>query len=176
MDCPWASDEVKAGLYMLCSLSIQQSLNAGSAKPERKERRQEQGMAQAIAIVKAFYRGITYRGREGHWAWMMHRVAGLGVLLFLFLHVFDIFLIGFGPDLFNKFLFVYHSPPFRVLILFLIYGLLYHALNGLRVIVIDFWPSMTRYERPLFWVVMAIVVPVWLFAAYHTMAPILTSH
>lgn len=129
-------------------------------------------MAQAVATLRAFYKGITYRGREGHWAWMMHRVGGLGILLFLALHIFDIFLIGFGPNIFNKFLFVYHSPPFRILILFLIYGVLYHALNGLRVIIIDFWPSTTRYERQMFWAVMAIVVPVWLFAAYETIRPI----
>jgi succinate dehydrogenase / fumarate reductase, cytochrome b subunit len=133
-------------------------------------------VAQAVAVIRAFYKGITYRGREGHWAWMMHRVGGLGVLLFLALHIFDIFLIGFGPDTFNRFLFIYHSPPFRVLIVFLIYGVLYHALNGLRIIVIDFWPAATRYERQMFWVVMAIVLPVWLVAAYFTIAPIFAPH
>ena len=133
-------------------------------------------MAQAVAVIRAFYKGITYRGREGHWAWMMHRVGGLGVLLFLALHIFDIFLIGFGPDVFNRFLFIYHSPPFRVLIVFLIYGVLYHALNGLRIIVIDFWPAATRYERQMFWAVMAIVLPVWLVAAYFTIAPIFAPH
>jgi succinate dehydrogenase / fumarate reductase cytochrome b subunit len=133
-------------------------------------------VAQAVAVIRAFYKGITYRGREGHWAWMMHRVSGLGVFLFLALHIFDIFLIGFGPEIFNRFLFIYHSPPFRVLIVFLIYGVLYHALNGVRIIVIDFWPSTTRYERRMFWVVMAIVLPVWLFAAYSTIAPIFASH
>ncbi|MCC7354963.1 MAG: succinate dehydrogenase, cytochrome b556 subunit [Anaerolineae bacterium] len=126
--------------------------------------------------MRAFYKGITYRGREGHWAWMMHRVGGLGVLLFLALHIFDIFLIGFGPEVFNRFLFIYHSPPFRVLIVFLIYGVLYHALNGLRIIIIDFWPSTTRYERQMFWVAMAIVIPVWLVAAYFTIAPIFAPH
>ncbi len=133
-------------------------------------------MAQAVAVIRAFYKGITYRGREGHWAWMMHRVSGLGVILFLALHIFDIFLIGFGPDIFSRFLFIYHSPPFRVLIVFLIYGVLYHALNGVRIILIDFWPSTTRYERQMFWAVMAIVLPVWLFAAYFTIAPIFSPH
>ena len=41
--------------------------------------------------------GLRYRGREGMIAWLLHRLSGLGVLLFLVIHIFDIFLMGFGP-------------------------------------------------------------------------------
>lgn len=133
-------------------------------------------MTQASAVIKSLYQSIMYRGREGHWAWMMHRMAGLGVLLFLLLHIFDIFLIGFGPELFNKFLFIYHSPPFKVLIVFLIFGLLYHSVNGLRIIILDFRPETTRHERKMFWGVMAISLPVTLVAAWATLAPIFVGH
>ena len=30
-------------------------------------------------------------------------------------------------------------------------ALLYHALNGLRIIIIDLWPAMTVYQRVLWW-------------------------
>ena len=132
-------------------------------------------MAQAAAVIKSFHRGIMYRGREGHWAWMMHRVAGLGVLLFLLLHICEIFLIGFGSELIGKFLVIYHSPPFRVVTVFLIYGVLYHGMNGLRITILDFWPETTRHERKMFWGVIAIVLPVTLIAAYATIAPIFTG-
>ena len=43
-------------------------------------------------------------------------------------------------------------------------ALLYHALNGLRIVIMDFWPRMTRYHRQLWyanWVVFALVgIPV----------------
>jgi succinate dehydrogenase / fumarate reductase cytochrome b subunit len=123
-------------------------------------------MATAGSVIKAFYKGITYRGGSAHWAWMMHRVAGIGVFLFLLLHIFDIFLIGFGPDLFNKFLFLYHSPPFKILIILLIFGVLFHAVNGLRIILIDFFPGLTVHTGKMFWGVMLIVLPVTAFAAF----------
>ena len=48
--------------------------------------------------------GLRYRGREGMIAWLLHRASGLGVLLFLALHIVDIFLLAFGPDIFNALL------------------------------------------------------------------------
>jgi succinate dehydrogenase hydrophobic anchor subunit len=77
-------------------------------------------------------------------------VAGLGVLLFLALHIFDIFLAGFGPALFNDLLFLYKGPAVRILDLFLLFGLLYHGINGLRLTLQDFKPSTAVYNRQLF--------------------------
>ncbi len=92
-----------------------------------------------------------YYGGPGQLAWLLHRVAGVGILLFLILHILDIFLAAFGPEIFNKLLFIYHSPVFKPLIAMLVFGVVYHALNGLRIIIIDFWPRMTVYQKPL-WV------------------------
>ena len=61
-------------------------------------------MASAVASI---WQGITYRGREGHYAWLLHRVGGLGIMAFLLLHILDIFLVGFGPEIFGKFLILY---------------------------------------------------------------------
>lgn len=133
-------------------------------------------MAQAIA---ALYQGITYRGREGHWAWMLHRVSGLGILLFLFLHVLDIFLVGVGEEIFTTFLFLYHAPLFKVFELALIFGVIYHAFNGVRVILVDFWPgrfSNWTMQRRLFRGVLVITVVLFIPAAIATVAPIFGIH
>lgn len=95
--------------------------------------------------------GLQYRGGVGQWAWVLHRVAGLGVLLFLILHIVDVFLAAFGPSVFNKLLFIYHSPIFKPLIILLIFGVIYHALNGLRLILIDLWPKVTLAQRELWY-------------------------
>ena len=59
---------------------------------------------------------------------------------------------------------VYASPVGRVLEVLLGAALLYHALNGLRIIIMDFWPAMTRYHRQLWyacWVLFVVVgIPV----------------
>ena len=41
---------------------------------------------------------IRLRGREIYFAWLLHRISGLAIMLFLFLHVLDTCLIGFGPS------------------------------------------------------------------------------
>ncbi len=94
---------------------------------------------------------LVYRGREGQWAYLVHRVAGIGVLAFLALHIFDIYLLGFGPEVFNALLFLYKGPIARVLEVFLLFGLLFHALNGLRIIVQDFFPPLMRHHKRLFY-------------------------
>lgn len=126
-------------------------------------------MGQAIA---AFWRGITYRGREGHYAFILHRVAGLGVLLFLVLHVFDIFLMAFGEDAFNDFLALYTHPLARLMEVALIFGVVYHAFNGLRIIIIDFWPRTTVYSRQMWRLVMVVSLGLTAVAGYFTLAPL----
>ena len=46
--------------------------------------------------------GPIYRGREGQWAWLLHRVTGVGIILFLFAHVVDTAVIGWGPAAYNR--------------------------------------------------------------------------
>ena len=121
-----------------------------------------------------FFSMLRYRGREGQWAWVLHRVTGLGVMLFLLLHIFDIFLASFGAEVFNAYLFFFKAPPFRLLEVFLIFGVLFHAVNGLRVILLDFVPGLGRYQHVMVWIEAVIVAVVLIPAAVVTLAPIFT--
>lgn len=94
------------------------------------------------ALIQTASSVLRYRGGAGQWAWAIHRAAGLGVLAFLVLHIFDIFLASFGPQAFNDLLFLYKGWPARILETTLLFGLLYHALNGLRIILADFFPAL----------------------------------
>jgi succinate dehydrogenase / fumarate reductase, cytochrome b subunit len=98
----------------------------------------------------------TYRGGPGMIAWALHRIAGIGVIAFLALHIFDIFLMHFGPGLFNDLLFLYKHPLFRAAEILLLFGLLYHALNGLRIILLDLFPATARFQMQLWYVQMVI--------------------
>lgn len=108
-----------------------------------------------INAIRVGYSVLRYRGGIGQWAWAINRVAGVGVLLFLALHIFDIFLVGF-PDLFEELLVIYRGPIPRVLEVLLVFGLLYHGVNGLRLILMDFKPSTARYHIKLFYIQIAI--------------------
>jgi succinate dehydrogenase cytochrome b subunit len=117
---------------------------------------------------------LRYRGREGMYAWAFHRISGVGIFAFLLLHVLDIYLAGANPQLYNDVLTFYASIPGRLMEVLLGAALLYHALNGLRIVIIDLWPAMTVYHRQLWygsWVIfigvgvpggLIILRPVWL--------------
>jgi succinate dehydrogenase / fumarate reductase cytochrome b subunit len=94
---------------------------------------------------------FRYRGREGMVAWGFHRLSGIAIWLFLVLHVVDIYLVGAAPDVYDTLLVIYATPAGIVLEWLLGAAVLYHALNGLRITVMDFWPALTRYQRPIWW-------------------------
>jgi succinate dehydrogenase / fumarate reductase, cytochrome b subunit len=111
---------------------------------------------------------LTYRGHEGQWSWLLHRLAGLGVVLFLLLHVFDIWLIGLGPKAFATFLFLYRNPVAKLFEVFLLFGVLFHAVNGARLILVDLWPGMVRHQRRLVYLETAVVLAVLIPTAWVT--------
>jgi succinate dehydrogenase / fumarate reductase, cytochrome b subunit len=92
-----------------------------------------------------------YKGREGQWSWIAHRVTGVGILLFLFAHIVDTALVGWGPDAYNRVVSVYHHPIVQIMELGLVGAVIYHALNGLRIMIIDFWPQASVHHVKLFW-------------------------
>jgi succinate dehydrogenase cytochrome b subunit len=115
---------------------------------------------------------LRYRGSEGMIAWAFHRVSGLAIWIFIVLHVFDIWLSGANPSLYDDLLVIYASPLGRVGEALLGAALLYHALNGLRIVIMDFWPAMTRWHRQIWYVNWVIFVLVGLPVAYVILKPI----
>jgi succinate dehydrogenase / fumarate reductase cytochrome b subunit len=95
--------------------------------------------------------GNIYRGREGMISWALHRITGLGVLLFLLIHIADIFIVRYGAEAFDDLLVIYKGLPFRLLEIGLVGSVYFHAINGLRVILIDFWDDAVLRQRELFW-------------------------
>ena len=111
------------------------------------------------------YLRAILRSQTGAWAWLLHRVTGVGVLVFLLAHIVDTALIGFGPEAYNHALDLYRLPLFKVGEVGLVFAVIYHAVNGIRVIVVDFWEGATRYHRQLFWASLAGTAVLFLPAA-----------
>lgn len=91
-------------------------------------------------------------------AWFGHRASGLGVLLFLFLHVVETSTVLAGPELYDFTQTFYHNLPAKLGETLLMAAVVYHSLNGLRVIAMDFWPGLTVFYRPLTYGVVAATV------------------
>jgi succinate dehydrogenase / fumarate reductase cytochrome b subunit len=110
--------------------------------------------------------GTLYRGREGMWSWVAHRVTGVLVFFFLLVHVLDTALVRVSPEAYNQVIDTYKNPVMNVMEVGLVGAVLYHALNGLRIIAIDFWSRGPRYQRQMFWTVAAIWLVVMVPGAY----------
>jgi succinate dehydrogenase / fumarate reductase, cytochrome b subunit len=93
--------------------------------------------------------GPIYRGHEGQWSWLAHRVTGVAIILFLFAHIVDTAVVGWGPEAYDRVASVYHNPIVRLLELGLVAAVLYHAINGTKILLIDFFPSLVRHIRVL---------------------------
>jgi succinate dehydrogenase / fumarate reductase cytochrome b subunit len=93
--------------------------------------------------------GTLYKGSPGQWSWLFHRITGVAVILFLFAHVVDTAVVGWGPEAYNKVISVYHNPVVKLLELGLVAAVLYHAINGMKIMVFDFWPASSRHMKPI---------------------------
>ena len=97
-----------------------------------------------------------YRGREGQWAFILHRLSGLAILLYLTLHVVNISLAMFGPKVADSAMVFFHIAPFRVGLILVMAGVVYHALNGLRIIIMDFTGWGVKYQAQLWYGVLVL--------------------
>jgi succinate dehydrogenase cytochrome b subunit len=90
----------------------------------------------------------VYKGKSGQWAFVGHRVTGFLVFFFLLLHIIDVSLAS-RPHLYDEVHAVYGNVLLRAFECGLLFALLFHSLNGLRVVIIDFFPRAVPRERLL---------------------------
>jgi succinate dehydrogenase / fumarate reductase membrane anchor subunit len=127
----------------------------------------------AIAVlivwaVRSLLRGQipVYSGGPGQYAWAMHRASGIGILFFLLVHIIDISLIGLGRDVYDASVAFYAQPALIPMEILLVGAVVYHALNGVRVMAIDFTAWGYRREQASFAVVILLTVLLTLPSAW----------
>ncbi|MEU4893530.1 succinate dehydrogenase, cytochrome b556 subunit [Streptomyces sp. NPDC044780] len=110
--------------------------------------------------------GTLYRGREGMWSWVAHRVTGVLIFFFLFVHVLDTSLVRVSPEAYDDVVATYKNPVVNLMEYGLVAAILFHALNGLRVIAVDFWSKGAKYQRQMLWAVVGVWVVLMAGAFY----------
>jgi succinate dehydrogenase / fumarate reductase, cytochrome b subunit len=114
--------------------------------------------------------GTLYRGKVGMWSWVLHRITGVAIFFFLLVHILDTALVRVSPEAYNVVIATYKTPIIGLAELGLVAAILFHALNGVRVILIDFWSKGAKYQNVMFWVVVAIALIVFIaFTPRHLM-------
>jgi succinate dehydrogenase / fumarate reductase cytochrome b subunit len=115
-------------------------------------------------------RSRVYGGRSGQWAFMTHRITGFLVFAFLLLHIVDVSLIA-RPRLYDQVHELYGNVMLRLFEVGLLFALVYHSLNGLRIVMIDFFPGSIRNEKTVLAAVTALSVGATLAGGYVIMKP-----
>jgi succinate dehydrogenase / fumarate reductase cytochrome b subunit len=103
----------------------------------------------ASRLAQAQARVVSYRVSWAQLAWFGHRLSGIGVLVYLFMHIVETSMVTLGPDVYNATLGLFRNLPIRLGEVVLMAALVYHSLNGLKVILLDFVPAATIWYRPL---------------------------
>lgn len=102
--------------------------------------------------------GTLYRGREGMWSWVLHRITGVAIFFFLLVHILDTSLVRVSPEAYNAVIAAYQTPIMGLGEVALVGAIVFHAFNGLRIILVDFWAWATRNQKLLFYVVIGLWV------------------
>lgn len=100
--------------------------------------------------------GTLYRGSTGMWSWVLHRITGVAIYFFLLVHILDTALVRLSPEAYNAVIGTYKTPIMNLGEIALVMAIVFHAFNGLRIILIDFWSKGPKYQRAMFWIVLVL--------------------
>ena len=99
--------------------------------------------------------GLRYKGQGPMLTFVLHRIGGLGMGVFVTVHILSSFLGGAVGGFLND---VYTNWIFQVFIFFCV---LFHAINGLRITLLDLFPKLLEHQREAIWVEWAVFIPLF---------------
>lgn len=85
-----------------------------------------------------------YRWHPGFIIWLLHRISGVGLAAYLFLHIWILRNLVKGEAEFDQIMAAFDSPFIRLLEVGLLGLVIFHALNGIRVLLMDYGPMANR--------------------------------
>jgi succinate dehydrogenase / fumarate reductase cytochrome b subunit len=101
---------------------------------------------------------LRYQGKGPMLTYILHRIGGLGMVLFVGTHVLASFIGGRVGSFINP---IYESWGFQIVIFFCV---LFHVINGLRIVILDLWPKLIEYQREAIWIEWAVFLPIYSMA------------
>lgn len=113
----------------------------------------------ALSRKVGLFAAAKYKGGGPMLTWVLHRISGLGIIIFVSLHVIASFLTQqLGSDLGIFVNIIYESIYFQ---LFIVFCAIFHGVNGFRIIILDIWPRLIRYQKESTWVEWFVILPLY---------------
>ena len=105
-----------------------------------------------------------YRRHPGSWAYILHRLTGIGLVAYLFMHIWALSSLTKGRAVFAEEMKTFSTPPFKFLEWALGLLVMFHAFNGIRIAIVDLG-SGAKYQKKLlgFVYVVGVAVVVGMF-------------
>ncbi len=103
---------------------------------------------------------LRYKGQGPMLTYILHRIGGLGMVIFITVHILASFLGGKTGVLLNT---IYENWLFQI---FIFFCALFHAINGLRITILDLWPKWLEHQREAIWVEWAVFLPLYGLAVF----------
>jgi succinate dehydrogenase / fumarate reductase, cytochrome b subunit len=122
------------------------------------------------AISQKFSHRSQVWDTTGMWAWILHRVTGLGLVFYILLHIVLMSLsLLRGPEGFDETLsLLMGNPFFKFLDTLLLAAVLYHGFNGIRILLFDAGVGVSvKSQKIIFWVLMALAGFLWIWSILH---------
>lgn len=98
---------------------------------------------------------LSYYRDSGSWAWIYHRISGIALIGYLFLHIYSLSPLSQGKEAFQHKMELYSNAFFMVVEWLLFIVVLFHSLNGIRIVLVD-WADGAKYQKQLYrfaWVI-----------------------
>ena len=114
------------------------------------------GLKRNVSLATA----LRYKGQGPMLTFVLHRIGGLGMAIFITMHILASFMGGKTGAFLNNF---YENWVFQIFIFFCV---LFHAINGLRITIVDLFPRLLVHEREAIWVEWAVFIPLFAIAVF----------
>lgn len=104
--------------------------------------------------------GLRYKGQGPMLTYVLHRIGGLGMAVFVAVHILASFLGGNIGGFLND---IYTNWAFQI---FIFFCALFHAINGLRITILDLFPKLLEHSREAIWIEWAVFIPLFGLAVF----------
>jgi len=114
------------------------------------------GLKRNVGLATA----LRYKGQGPMLTYVLHRVGGIGMAVFITIHILSSFVGGKVGTFTNS---IYENWIFQIFIFFFV---LFHAINGLRITILDLFPKLIEHQREAIWVEWAFFIPIYGLALF----------